>query len=104
MAVVAPDHLLVVVLSWLQTLNAVSLTQFVPGLSLVRSIQNDLTARMIGTVATPVARCHHRHWREQSRLANRSSAAGKRSPKRDTNRMSQRGWLANRRSGPTVAS
>jgi putative heme transporter len=38
-----------------QTLGAVPLTQFVPGLSLWRSVQNDLTANLIGTLAPPPA-------------------------------------------------
>jgi hypothetical protein len=45
--------LLLVVLAGRQSLNAVPLTRFVPGLSLARSIQNDVTAFLIGTVAPP---------------------------------------------------
>lgn len=36
-----------------QTLNAVPLTRFVPGLPLGRSIENDLTANLVGTFAPP---------------------------------------------------
>ena len=38
-----------------QTFNAVPLTQFVPGLSLWRSVQNDLGAVVVGTLAPPPA-------------------------------------------------
>jgi hypothetical protein len=38
-----------------QTLNAVPLARFVPGLGLKRSIQNDVTANLMGTVAPPPA-------------------------------------------------
>jgi putative heme transporter len=38
-----------------QWLNAVPLTQFLPGLSWWRSLQNDLTALLVGTVAPPPA-------------------------------------------------
>jgi uncharacterized membrane protein YbhN (UPF0104 family) len=46
---------LVAVLVVRQTFNAVPLTRFVHGLSLPRSMQNDLTAYLIGTVAPPPA-------------------------------------------------
>lgn len=36
-----------------QTLNAIPLTQFVPGLGLGRSVESDLTANLVGTVAPP---------------------------------------------------
>lgn len=36
-----------------QSFNAVPLTQFVPGLPFGRSLQNDVTANLIGTVAPP---------------------------------------------------
>jgi len=45
--------LLLVVLAARQVLNAIPLTQFVSGLSLSRSMQNDVTAFLIGTVAPP---------------------------------------------------
>ncbi|RMI13246.1 lysylphosphatidylglycerol synthase domain-containing protein [Cellulomonas triticagri] len=38
-----------------QVLNAVPLTRFLPGLGLVRSTQNDLTANLVATVAPPPA-------------------------------------------------
>ena len=38
-----------------QTLNAVPLARFVPGLGLKRSMQNDVTANLMGTVAPPPA-------------------------------------------------
>ncbi|MFI5099423.1 MAG: hypothetical protein ACHQE5_02745 [Actinomycetes bacterium] len=38
-----------------QSFNAVPLTQFVPGLSWWRSLQNDLTANLVGTIAPPPA-------------------------------------------------
>jgi putative heme transporter len=38
-----------------QILNAVPLTRFVPGLGLKRSMQNDVTANLMGTVAPPPA-------------------------------------------------
>jgi putative heme transporter len=46
---------LVLVLLLRQSLNAVPLTQFLPGLSWWRSLQNDLTALLVGTVAPPPA-------------------------------------------------
>lgn len=46
---------LLVALLLRQTFNAVPLTRFVPGLRLGRSIQNDTTANLIGTVAPPPA-------------------------------------------------
>ncbi len=45
--------LLIGTLAVRQTFNAVPLTRFVPGLTLARSIQNDLTALLMGTVAPP---------------------------------------------------
>jgi uncharacterized membrane protein YbhN (UPF0104 family) len=45
--------LLLLVLGCRQAFNAVPLTRFVPGLSLPRSVQNDVTAFLIGTVAPP---------------------------------------------------
>ena len=51
----AAAGLLVVLLVLRQGLNAVPLTRFVPGLSLVHSVQNDLSAFLIGTVAPPPA-------------------------------------------------
>jgi len=36
-----------------QTLNAVPLTRFVPGLTLGRSMHNDRTANLVGTLAPP---------------------------------------------------
>lgn len=44
---------LVVLLLLRQTLNAIPLTQFVPGLGLGRSVESDLTANLVGTVAPP---------------------------------------------------
>ncbi len=38
-----------------QVLNAVPLTRFLPGLGLVRSTENDLTANLVATVAPPPA-------------------------------------------------
>lgn len=46
---------LVVDLLLRQSLNAVPLAQYVPGLRLSRSMQNDLTANLMGTVAPPPA-------------------------------------------------
>jgi uncharacterized membrane protein YbhN (UPF0104 family) len=46
---------LVLALLLRQTLNAVPLSQFVPGLRLGRSMQNDLTANLVGTMAPPPA-------------------------------------------------
>jgi len=45
--------LLLLALACRQMFNAVPLTRFVPGLSLARSVKNDLTAFLIGTVAPP---------------------------------------------------
>ena len=45
--------LLLLALACRQLFNAVPLTLFVPGLSLPRSVQNDVTAFLIGTVAPP---------------------------------------------------
>jgi hypothetical protein len=44
---------LVVVLLVRQVLNGVPLSQFVPGLTLGRSVQNDLAANLLGTVTPP---------------------------------------------------
>ena len=44
---------LVAVLLVRQVLNGVPLSQFVPGLSLSRSVQNDLAANLLGTVTPP---------------------------------------------------
>lgn len=44
---------LVVVLLVRQVLNGVPLSQFVPGLTLRRSVQNDLAANLLGTVTPP---------------------------------------------------
>jgi putative heme transporter len=44
---------LVLVLLLRQTLNAVPLSQLLPGLSLWRSLQNDLSAVLVGTLAPP---------------------------------------------------
>lgn len=52
---IASAALLFVVLLVRQVFNAVPLTQFVPALSLPQSVQNDLSAYLIGTVAPPPA-------------------------------------------------
>lgn len=44
---------LVALLLLRQSLNAVPLAVFVPGLGFVRAVQNDLTANLVGTVAPP---------------------------------------------------
>jgi uncharacterized membrane protein YbhN (UPF0104 family) len=46
---------LLVFLALRQTFNAIPLTKFVKGLSLRRSVQNDLTAFLMGTIAPPPA-------------------------------------------------
>jgi hypothetical protein len=45
--------LLLLALACRQMFNAIPLTRFVPGLSLARSVQNDVTAFLMGTVAPP---------------------------------------------------
>ena len=52
---IAQVALLLVGLLVRQSFNAVPLTQFVPGLSWWRSLQNDLTANLVGTMAPPPA-------------------------------------------------